>query len=75
MAQNPKANAWENSGKYQGDMLLDDELIDDMVNSFSTGSRMAYVRPNRRWPQNTVVYEFGPNEFSEYITYLAPLSI
>ncbi|RVE53233.1 hypothetical protein evm_002066 [Chilo suppressalis] len=64
MAAHPEMNAWANSGKYQGDIVLDDELIEDMVEEFSTGSRMAYTRANTRWPQATAVYEFGAGEFN-----------
>lgn len=63
MAANPKAAAWENSGKYQGDILLDDEQVEAMVKDFA--SRKAYIWPNTKWPENTIVYEFGEGEYSE----------
>lgn len=68
MAENPQASAWENSGKYQGDILLDDEQVEDMVSQYAQG-RHAYIWPNTRWPGNTVVYEFGAGEFSKFNVY------
>ncbi|XP_063828859.1 uncharacterized protein LOC135078199 [Ostrinia nubilalis] len=65
MEAHPQSNAWENSGKFQGDIYLDDDIIEDLVDSYATGDeegRMAFTRPNSRWPSNTVVYEFGHNE-------------
>ncbi|XP_028170066.1 zinc metalloproteinase nas-13-like [Ostrinia furnacalis] len=67
MEAHPQSNAWENSGKFQGDIYLDDDIIEDLVDSYATGDeegRMAFTRPNSRWPSNTVVYEFGHNEFT-----------
>ncbi|CAG9783247.1 unnamed protein product [Diatraea saccharalis] len=63
MAENPGMNAWSSSGKYQGDIYLDDDLIEEMVDDFSLG-RMAYTRANTRWPSAVAVYEFGPGEFN-----------
>ncbi|XP_034840854.1 seminal metalloprotease 1-like [Maniola hyperantus] len=61
---NPEANVWENSGKYQGDIILDDEQIEALVASFAgTSSRAAYVDPGRRWPGKVMVFEFGHKEF------------
>ncbi|KOB70143.1 Metalloendopeptidase [Operophtera brumata] len=69
---NPEASVWENSGKYQGDILLDDEQLESMVEQFSAG-RNAYIWPNTLWPWNTVVYEFGAGQFDaaqrNYILY------
>ncbi|XP_013183479.2 zinc metalloproteinase nas-4 [Amyelois transitella] len=61
MAVNPKAKEWENSGKYQGDIILDDEQIDAMVDDYV--GRNAYIWPNSKWPADTIVYEFGEGEF------------
>ncbi|XP_072935246.1 zinc metalloproteinase nas-4-like isoform X1 [Epargyreus clarus] len=63
MLMNPKANEWENSGKFQGDIILDQRQIDELVEDFA-GTRKAYMRPNSRWPGNTVVFEFGAGEFT-----------
>ncbi|XP_045761306.1 zinc metalloproteinase nas-4-like [Maniola jurtina] len=61
----PKANIWENSGKYQGDIVLDDDQIEALVADYAgTTDRAAYVRPNTRWPGNVLIYEFGHNEFN-----------
>ncbi|RVE53234.1 hypothetical protein evm_002067 [Chilo suppressalis] len=58
----PLANAEENSGKYQGDIVLDDFMIEGMIKDFAAG-RNAYIFPNTRWPNNTVIWEFGEGEF------------
>ncbi|KAJ8734263.1 hypothetical protein PYW07_014814 [Mythimna separata] len=63
MLQNPKASVWENSGKFQGDILLDDEQAEMLLNQYAEG-RNAYIWPNTKWPQNTIVYEFN-NEFTQ----------
>lgn len=53
-----EASAWENSGKYQGDIILDDEQVESMVEQFSQG-RNAYTWPGTHWPGRVVVYEFA----------------
>ncbi|KAL4703157.1 hypothetical protein ACJJTC_016758 [Scirpophaga incertulas] len=63
MAKNPKSSAWVSSGKYQGDMILDEPIIEDMVNNYAAG-RAAYIYPNTKWPEGIVIYEFGLGEFS-----------
>ncbi|XP_041974053.1 seminal metalloprotease 1-like [Aricia agestis] len=62
MLQNPDANVWENSGKFEGDILLDDWQVEGILADYSAG-RNAYIWPDTRWPGNVVVYEFGANEF------------
>ncbi|CAK1599449.1 unnamed protein product [Parnassius mnemosyne] len=59
---NPLASAWENSGKFEGDILLDDWQVEAMVQEFAAG-RNAYVWPNTKWPDNTIVYEFASGVF------------
>ncbi|XP_037961261.2 zinc metalloproteinase nas-4-like [Plutella xylostella] len=61
-ARNPLANAEENSGKYQGDIVLDDFMIESMLQEFAMG-RNAYIFPNTKWPNDTVVWELGEGEF------------
>ncbi|KAG6464027.1 astacin-like metalloprotease toxin 5 [Manduca sexta] len=63
MAASPKAKIWENSGRYEGDILLDDVLADGLLQSHLT--RKAYIWPDTKWPENTVVYEFAAAEFDE----------
>ncbi|RVE53235.1 hypothetical protein evm_002068 [Chilo suppressalis] len=63
MAMRPLQSEWANSGKFEGDMILTDKQIQDIVDGFSSG-RMASTRANSRWPQSTVVYEFGAGEFN-----------
>ncbi|XP_013183434.2 zinc metalloproteinase nas-4 [Amyelois transitella] len=55
-------NPEENSGKFDGDIILDDFIIEDMIKEFAMG-RNAYTWPNTKWPNNTVVWEFGDGEF------------
>lgn len=61
---NPKANPEENSGHFEGDILLDDFIIEQILQSFASG-RNAYTFPNTKWPDNTVVWEFGDGEFGK----------
>ncbi|CAH0722257.1 unnamed protein product, partial [Brenthis ino] len=58
----PNANPEENSGKYQGDIILDDYMIETMLREYAAG-RNAFILPNTKWPNNTVVWEFGEDEF------------
>ncbi|XP_032515478.2 seminal metalloprotease 1-like [Danaus plexippus] len=58
----PLSNPEENSGKYQGDIVLDDFMIEDMVQGYAVG-RNAYIFPDTHWPNNTVVWQFGEGEF------------
>nr|XP_026484812.1 seminal metalloprotease 1-like [Vanessa tameamea] len=58
----PRANPEENSGKFQGDIILDDFIIESMLQQYASG-RNAYIFPNTKWPNNTVVWEFGEDEF------------
>ncbi|XP_026728727.1 zinc metalloproteinase nas-4-like [Trichoplusia ni] len=62
MLANPKAKPWENSGKFQGDILLNDEQVEMMLQQYSSG-RNAYIFPNTKWPSNTIVYAFS-NDFT-----------
>ncbi|CAK1548146.1 unnamed protein product [Leptosia nina] len=54
----PLANPEENSGKYQGDIILDDYMIEAMVDQYASGQN-AYVWPETTWPDNVVVWEIG----------------
>ncbi|XP_068628469.1 astacin-like metalloprotease toxin 5 [Battus philenor] len=60
----PKASAWENSGKFEGDILLDDWQVEGLVMNYATG-RNAYIWPDTKWPEDTIVYEFGEGEFDD----------
>lgn len=60
----PRANAEENSGKYQGDIVLDDFIIESMLQEYAVG-RNAYIWPDTHWPNNTVVWELGEGEFGK----------
>lgn len=67
MLANPKASVWESSGKFQGDILLNDEQAEMLLNQYAEG-RNAYIWPHTKWPSNTIVYEFN-NEFSKSFCY------
>ncbi|CAH0722258.1 unnamed protein product, partial [Brenthis ino] len=58
-----QGNIWENSGKFQGDIVLDNWQIEALVTDYAAG-RAAYIWPNTKWPNNVVVYDFGVNEFN-----------
>ncbi|XP_014369545.2 seminal metalloprotease 1 [Papilio machaon] len=60
----PSDNAEENSGKYQGDIVLDDVTIESMVKEYAMG-RNAYVYPGTKWPENTVVWEYAEDQFDD----------
>ncbi|XP_063530134.1 seminal metalloprotease 1-like [Cydia strobilella] len=58
----PLANAEENSGKFEGDIVLEDYMIEEMVQEYAMG-RNAHLRPRMKWPNNTVVWEYVEGEF------------
>ncbi|XP_059060345.1 seminal metalloprotease 1-like [Achroia grisella] len=58
----PLANPEEISGKYEGDIIVDDFIIANMIQEYAMG-RNAYTWPNTKWPGNVVVWEFGEGEF------------
>lgn len=64
----PLANPEENSGKYQGDIVLDDFIIEDMLKEYAMG-RNAYTWPDTKWPEDTVVWQFGEGEFGKSLSY------
>lgn len=59
------ANDEELSGRFQGDIVLDDVDYEVMLQEYSVG-RSAYTTATiTAWPDNTVVWEFGDGEFSK----------
>ncbi|KAJ2946639.1 hypothetical protein O0L34_g12696 [Tuta absoluta] len=56
-------NPEENSGYFEGDIILDEWMIDQLVMQYATGGRNAYTWPDTHWPNNTVVYEIAEGEF------------
>lgn len=60
----PLANPEENSGRFQGDIILDDFIIESMLQQYAEG-RNAYIWPNTKWPNNTVVWQFGEGQFGK----------
>ncbi|XP_038209481.1 seminal metalloprotease 1-like [Zerene cesonia] len=63
-AINPLGNVWEQSGKFEGDIVLDDWQIDALVTDYAAG-RAAYIWPNTKWPNNVVVYDFAGGHFNQ----------
>ncbi|CAH2250032.1 jg12863 [Pararge aegeria aegeria] len=53
----PDINPEEYSGKFQGDILLDDPTIVMLRN--------AYIATDVLWPNNTVVWKFKKNDFDK----------
>lgn len=73
--QNDQGAEWEYSGKFEGDIILDDEQIEAMVEEYATGNN-AYIIANSRWPQNTVIYQWTAGVFSKFIqiSHITPIS-
>lgn len=52
---------------YQGDIVLDKEDYERMVEDYAQG-RNAYTSPTiSRWPDDTVIFQFGEGEFGMWI--------
>ncbi|KAJ8734268.1 hypothetical protein PYW07_014819 [Mythimna separata] len=61
----PFVNDEELSGKYQGDIVLDDEDYEVMLQEYAVG-RSAYSSPSiGPWPANTVIFEFADGHFND----------
>ncbi|XP_026316316.1 astacin-like metalloprotease toxin 2 [Hyposmocoma kahamanoa] len=62
MRKYPWNSAWENSGKYQGDIVLTEEDIEDMVAAFAGDDvtpRNGIASGNRLWPGRNVIFQFA----------------
>lgn len=55
----------ELSGRYQGDIVLDDEDYERMLTEYTMGRNAYTTSTTTTWPNNVVVYEFATNAFSE----------
>ncbi|KAJ8734558.1 hypothetical protein PYW08_013808 [Mythimna loreyi] len=61
----PFANDEELSGKFQGDIVLDDEDYEVMLQEYAIG-RNAYISSAiGPWPANTVIFEFADGHFND----------
>ncbi|KAJ8734557.1 hypothetical protein PYW08_013807 [Mythimna loreyi] len=61
----PFANDEELSGKFQGDIVLDNEDYELMLQEYAAGRNAFTTRYIGPWPANTVVYEFADGEFDD----------
>ncbi|KAF9795448.1 hypothetical protein SFRURICE_004820 [Spodoptera frugiperda] len=68
----PFANVEELSGKYQGDIVLDDEDYEVMLQEYAIGRNAYSTTTITTWPYNTVIFEFGDGEFSKWIKAIRP---
>ncbi|XP_026331532.1 astacin-like [Hyposmocoma kahamanoa] len=62
MRKYPWNSPWENSGKYQGDIVLTEEDIEDMVTAFSEEDftpKNGIQNSNRLWPGRNIVFQFA----------------
>ncbi|XP_068628628.1 uncharacterized protein [Battus philenor] len=59
-------NAWEESGKFEGDLILNDRqrrlILEDVAEGLS---RNGLRDSTKRWPDNEVVYFIQPEHFTE----------
>lgn len=60
----PDFNPEEHSGKFQGDIYLDDLAIDDMVDQYAM-TRSSFLAPYSMWENNTVVWQFNEGDFGK----------
>ncbi|CAH1643689.1 unnamed protein product [Spodoptera littoralis] len=61
----PFANVEELSGKYQGDIVLDEEDYEVMLQEYAIGRNAYSTSTITTWPYNTVIFEFGDGEFND----------
>ncbi|CAB3257301.1 unnamed protein product [Arctia plantaginis] len=54
----------ELSGRYQGDIVLDDEDYERMLTEYTMGRNAYSTSSITTWPNNVVVYEFATNAFN-----------
>lgn len=61
-------NAWEESGKFEGDLILNDRQRRVIVETVAEGlSRNGLRDTTKRWPDNEVIYFIQREHFSGYI--------
>ncbi|XP_047034102.1 seminal metalloprotease 1-like [Helicoverpa zea] len=61
----PNVNDEELSGKYQGDIVLDEQDYEVMLQEYAVG-RAAYSSSSiTSWPDNTVIFEFADGWFDD----------
>lgn len=61
-------HAWEDSGKFEGDLILNDRQRRLIVEDVAEGlSRNGLRDGTKRWPDNEVIYYIQKEYFCEYI--------
>lgn len=59
--------AWEESGKFEGDLILNDRQRKLLVEDVAEGLARNGLRDStKRWPDNEVVYYIQREHFSKY---------
>lgn len=59
--------AWEDSGKFEGDLILNDRQRKLLVEDVAEGLARNGLRDStKRWPDNEVVYYIQKEHFSKY---------
>lgn len=61
-------NAWEASGKFEGDLILNEKQRRMILANVAEGlARNGLIDSTKRWPNNEVVYFIQPDHFSKFI--------
>ncbi|XP_061382920.1 uncharacterized protein LOC116765720 [Danaus plexippus] len=59
-------HAWEKSGKFEGDLILNERQRRMIVNNVVEGlARNGLTDSTKRWPNNEVIYFIQPDHFSD----------
>lgn len=62
--------AWEDSGKFEGDIILNDRQRKLLVEDVAEGLARNGLRDStKRWPNNEVIYYIQKEHFSKYLCY------
>ncbi|CAH0722480.1 unnamed protein product, partial [Brenthis ino] len=59
-------DAWENSGKYEGDIILDDSQIRDIVAIVGGTARAGDKNLVSLWPNKEVLFVIEEDHFNEH---------
>lgn len=67
-------HAWEESGRFEGDLILNDRQRQLIVQDVAEGlSRNGLKDSTKRWPNNEVIFYIQKEHFSEYTNNLTVL--
>lgn len=58
-------NAWEESGKFEGDLILNDKQRRLIVENVEGLSRNGLTDGSKRWPDNELIYFIQKEHFSK----------